>query len=131
MEAIVREVEPKTLFTHFAHDLNVDHRMEHEAVMTAVRPQPGSGGASVLTVETLSRAEGRAPERTLAFGPNWFVDIVDTLEVKLRALGARAEEMRPSPHVRSRVAVEHLSRWRDMTIGPPAAEALIVASHKA
>ena len=129
VEAIIREVGPTTVYTHYAHDLNVDHRLVHEAVMTAVRPQPGSGIATVLTFETPSSTEWRSPQSAPAFSPNWFADITDTLDVKLLALDAYEEEMRPWPHVRSREAVEHLARWRGATIGRQAAEAFVLARH--
>jgi LmbE family N-acetylglucosaminyl deacetylase len=129
VEVVVGEVHPTTVYTHFAHDLNVDHRLVHEAVLTAVRPQPGSGIATVLTFETPSSTEWRAPNPAFAFLPNWFVDITDTLDVKLLALDAYEEEMRPWPHARSREAVEHLARWRGATIGRQAAEAFVLARH--
>ncbi len=129
VEAIVEDVGATTIYTHFAHDLNVDHRLVHEAVMTAVRPQPGSRVATVLTFETASSTEWRTPQSATAFAPDWFVDITDTLDLKLKALDAYAEEMRPWPHARSREAVEHLARWRGATIGRQAAEAFVLARH--
>ena len=129
VEAVVREVSPKVIYTHFAHDLNVDHRMAHEAVMTACRPQPGSGVETLLTFETPSSTEWRSPQSTTAFTPHWFVDITETIDTKLQALDAYAEEMRPWPHARSREAVEHLARWRGATIGRQAAEAFVLARH--
>lgn len=129
VEALVHEVCPTTIYTHFGHDLNVDHRVVHEAVMTAVRPQPGASVTTVLTFETPSSTEWRAPQQMQAFTPNWFVDISDTLNVKLQALDAYAEEMRPWPHARSRKAVEDLACWRGATIGREAAEAFMLARH--
>jgi LmbE family N-acetylglucosaminyl deacetylase len=52
-----------------------------------------------------------------------FVDIETTLDRKLQALQAYAGEMRPFPHTRSVVALEHLARWRGATVGCAAAEA--------
>lgn len=129
VEAVIDDVGPTTIYTHFAHDLNVDHRLVHEAVMTAVRPQPGSRVATVLTFETASSTEWRTPQSATAFAPDWFIDITDTLDVKLLALDAYEEEMRPWPHARSREAVEHLARWRGATIGRQAAEAFVLARH--
>jgi LmbE family N-acetylglucosaminyl deacetylase len=129
VEAVIAEVVPTTIYTHFAHDLNVDHRLVHEAVMTAVRPQPGSAVTTVLTFETPSSTEWRAPQAATAFAPDWFVDITDTLDLKLQALDAYAEEMRPWPHPRSREAVAHLAHWRGSTIGRVAAEAFVLARH--
>ena len=61
-----------------------------------------------------------------SFEPNWFVDVSDTLELKLKALEFYQDEMRPWPHARSVRAVEHLARWRGATIGVEAAEAFVL-----
>ena len=129
VEAHIREFGPATVYTHFAGDLNVDHRLTHEAVMTACRPQPTSGVVTVLQFETTSSTEWRAPSASFAFQPDWFVDIDATLDTKLEALDAYAEELRAWPHARSREALEHLARWRGATIGRAAAEAFVLARH--
>lgn len=129
VEAHIREFGPAIIYTHFAGDLNVDHRLTHEAVLTACRPQPPSGVVTVLQFETTSSTEWRAPSASFAFQPDWFVDIDETLDTKLKALDAYAEEMRPWPHARSRKALEHLARWRGATIGRAAAEAFVLARH--
>ena len=127
VEAIVRDVGPTTVYTHHAHDLNVDHRLTHEAVMTAVRPQPGTDISTVLTFETPSSTEWRSPQASAGFTPNWFVDISDTLTLKLQALDAYAEEMRAWPHPRSAEAITHLARWRGSAVGRDAAEGFVLA----
>ena len=129
VEAHILEFAPATIYTHFAGDLNVDHRLTHEAVMTACRPQPTSGVVTVLQFETTSSTEWRAPSASFAFQPDWFVDIDATLDTKLEALDAYAEELRAWPHARSREALEHLARWRGATIGRAAAEAFVLARH--
>lgn len=129
VEAHIREFGPATVYTHFAGDLNVDHRLTHEAVMTACRPQPTSGVVTVLQFETTSSTEWRAPSASFAFQPDWFVDIDATLDTKLEALDVYVEELRPWPHARSREALEHLARWRGATIGRAAAEAFVLARH--
>jgi len=129
VEDHLREFAPATVYTHFSGDLNVDHRLTHEAVMTACRPQPASGVVTVLQFETTSSTEWRAPSASFAFQPDWFVDITSTIDDKLRALDAYAEELRAWPHARSRDALEHLARWRGATVGRPAAEAFALARH--
>ena len=62
-------------------------------------------------------------DQSLKFNPNWFVDISDTLNLKLKALEAYASEMRPYPHPRSYQSVESLAKWRGATAGVGAAEA--------
>lgn len=126
IEERISEIAPDTVYTHHAGDLNIDHRLVHQAVVTACRPQPGFAAARLLFFETASSTEWQTPSSAVPFLPNWFVDITDTLDVKLRALRAYEREMVPWPHPRSYQAVEHLARWRGATIGCAAAEAFIL-----
>ena len=48
VEAVVEAVAPEIVYTHHAGDLNVDHRIVHQAVVTACRPLPESSGESDL-----------------------------------------------------------------------------------
>lgn len=127
IEQIIGEFQPSTVFTHHAGDLNIDHRIVHQAVMTACRPQVGHPVRSILCFEVPSSTEWRTPGIGSAFEPNWFVDISTTLDTKLSALDAYAEEMRDWPHPRSRKGVEALARWRGATVGCDAAEAFMLA----
>lgn len=126
VEALVAEHRPRTVFTHHAGDLNIDHCRTHEAVAAACRPQAGHPVRRILSFEVASSSEWRLPASAQPFTPNWFVDISDTLDAKLAALDLYAAELREWPHPRSRKAVEHLSRWRGATVGVEAAEAFIL-----
>jgi LmbE family N-acetylglucosaminyl deacetylase len=126
VERFVARHRPSVLFTHHRGDVNVDHQVTHEAVLAACRPQPGTPVRELLFFETASSTEWRPPGSSPAFAPNWFVDISDTLEIKLAALRAYEAEMRPFPHARSLRAVEALARWRGATVGVDAAEAFVL-----
>jgi LmbE family N-acetylglucosaminyl deacetylase len=60
------------------------------------------------------------------FNPNWFVDVSHTLQLKLQALQAYQNELRPFPHPRSVKAVEALAQWRGATVGVEAAEGFVL-----
>ncbi|MDX8349282.1 PIG-L deacetylase family protein [Cognatiyoonia sp. IB215446] len=122
IEAAVQRNRPDIVYTHHSGDLNVDHRATHEAVMTALRPQPGTHTATILTFEVMSSTEWRAPSPASTFAPDWYVDIADFLELKMAALGHYQAEMRAWPHARSMQAVEHLARYRGACVGVAAAE---------
>lgn len=126
IERHIARVEPDTVFTHSMSDVNVDHRVIHDAVIAATRPQPGHGVRRVLFFEIMSSTEWRPPSSLPAFAPNYFVDITDYLEAKREALVAYEPEMRAWPHSRSVDALMHLARWRGATIGCAAAEAFAV-----
>lgn len=126
VENHINDIGPDTVYTHHAGDVNVDHRLVHEAVITACRPGPGHPVEDLLFFETLSSTEWQPAHSAQAFLPNWFVDITNTLEHKLAALRHYSEEMRPWPHPRSYEGVEHLARWRGVSVGCAAAEAFIL-----
>ena len=126
IEALIATHQPDTLFTHHSGDVNVDHRRIHEAVTAACRPQTGHPVRTLLSFEVPSSTEWQLPGPATAFVPNWFVDISETLQLKLAALDAYAAELREWPHPRSRRGVTHLAHWRGATVGVDAAEAFVL-----
>jgi N-acetylglucosamine malate deacetylase 1 len=126
IEGAISQYKPSIIYTHHIGDLNIDHRRTCEAVVTATRPLPDSRIKTLLFFEVPSSTEWQTPHSAPAFSPNWFVDISDTLGAKLKALETYQSEMRPYPHPRSCVAIEHLARWRGATVGVEAAEAFIL-----
>jgi LmbE family N-acetylglucosaminyl deacetylase len=126
VERYLRECKPDTIYTHHAGDLNIDHRLVHQAVATACRPQPDNAVEALLFFETASSTEWQPLGSGPAFSPNWFVDISATLEAKMRALRAYDRELKAWPHSRSIQGIEHLARWRGATVGCEAAEAFML-----
>src|SRR5690606_31296533 len=104
-----------------------DHRITHQAVLTACRPLPGSAVEAIYCFETVSSAEWATPEIGRPFLPNHFVEISAQLEQKRQALTCYEREMRPLPHARSMENVEDLARFRGGSVGLQAAEAFVVA----
>lgn len=41
VEMMLDKVQPDVVYTHHAGDVNIDHKITHEAVVTACRPFPG------------------------------------------------------------------------------------------
>lgn len=123
IEAHIQRWKPSIVYTHHVGDVNLDHQVVHHAVITACRPQPGHPVDTLLFFEVASSTEWQPPGSGLPFQPNWYVDIADTLAVKLEALHAYDAEMRAWPHPRSLRAVEHQVRWRGASAGVEAAEA--------
>lgn len=122
LEPIIRRLQPNIVYTHHHGDLNVDHRITHQAVMTACRPLPGSCVLSIYTFEVMSSTEWATPT-VEPFLPNYFVDITNTLNKKIKALHAYEMEMRPQPHSRSIDHLEYIAKHRGSSVGLHAAEA--------
>lgn len=127
VERALEAFDPQEILTHFGNDLNVDHRVVQQAVITAARPVPGQNVRRILLFETPSSTEWQVGGQGAAFQPNWFEPIEPFLTLKLEALEEYAEEMRPWPHARSLRAVESLANWRGASVGLPAAEAFQLA----
>jgi len=125
VEQCLSELHPSIVYTHYAGDLNIDHQIACQSVVTACRPLPGTSVRAIYAYETLSSTEWAAPLEPV-FAPNRFVDISNYLEVKLRALDFYRGEMRAFPHPRSREAVAALAHDRGASIGVDAAEAFMV-----
>ena len=130
IEAVIERVRPQIVLTHFGGDLNIDHRIVNQAVLTACRPTPKQGVKEILFFEVPSSTEWQVPIEGEAFIPTWFEDISETLELKIKALTAYEHELREWPHPRSVKAVEHLAHWRGASCGVDAAEAFVLGRRR-
>jgi len=54
VETLVSQYQPGMVLTHFAGDLNIDHRRVHQGVVTACRPQQGDPVRQLLCFEVAS-----------------------------------------------------------------------------
>jgi len=126
IEQFLDKHKPHTVFTHHAGDVNIDHRIVHDAVIAACRPQPGYFVRELVFFEVPSSTEWRPPGSGEAFSPNWHCDITATLTVKMEALQAYKSELRAFPHPRSERAIDALARWRGACVGVEAAEAFVL-----
>jgi len=126
IESAVRKISPTLVYTHHGSDLNLDHRIVHQAVVTACRPVPTSTIKKIYGFETLSSTEWAAPSMGPAFNPTHFVCITETLHAKKAALQCYKTEMRPFPHPRSLDVVEALAKLRGSAAGLESAEAFEV-----
>lgn len=125
VEAFLAPLKPTRIYTHHGGDLNVDHRITHQAVLTAARPQ-GQGSPALFFFEVPSSTEWVTPGSFAPYLPNWYQDIAATLEAKLAALAVYEAELRAWPHPRSIEAVRDLARLRGAQVALPAAEAFVL-----
>jgi LmbE family N-acetylglucosaminyl deacetylase len=120
------EIEPHIIYTHFYDDLNIDHRLISQAVVTATRALPGSQIREILMFETLSSTE-QASAIGKCFSPNLFVDITEFLHQKLLAMKCYESELHNPPHPRSIEIIEKNAQVWGAKCGVDAAEAFVVA----
>lgn len=125
LEKEIEKIKPQIIYTHFAEDLNIDHKITHNAVITAARPSPDQSVKEIYGFEVLSSTEWSA-SRNYCFIPQVFNNISIYLEKKIEAINAYRHELRDKPHSRSIEHIEVLARHRGYTVGFDAAEAFIV-----
>jgi N-acetylglucosamine malate deacetylase 1 len=126
IEIEIERIKPHIVITHHCGDVNIDHRITHEAVVTACRPQPGHSVQLLLAFETVSSTEWQPAGSNIAFQPNWFESVVDTFDLKIKALEVYQSEMREWPHPRSLKNIEYLARYRGGSIGCKFAEGFML-----
>ncbi len=129
LELIIFELQPSIIYTHHSGDLNVDHKITHQAVLTACRPMSGSSIKAIYAFEIMSSTDWAAPFVS-TFIPNHYVDISKQIKSKIDALRAYGMEMRPPPHSRSIEHLTLLAHHRGYTVGMHAAEAFMTIMTK-
>ena len=101
LESVKGDIKPDTIFTHFKGDLNIDHRITFEAVMTAFRPIKGESVKEIYSFETPSSTEWAFGQINTVFNPNVFIEIGGLIGKKQKALEAYQNEVCAFPHPRS------------------------------
>jgi len=120
IETCIKGYSPNIIFTHYKDDLNIDHRITYQAVITATRPMQNQCVKEIYSFEVPSSTEWAFPT---SFSPDMFVDIFKTINAKLMALEQYGDELREFPHPRSLAGVEILAHYRGMQVGLDKAEA--------
>jgi len=117
---VKEEVKPDIIFTHYEHDLNVDHQITYKAVITATRPMEDECVQEIYSFEILSSTEWNYP---LSFSPDIFFDISDTIDLKVEAMKIYDSELCQYPHPRSLEGIELNAKYQGMRVGKKAVEA--------
>lgn len=120
IEKIKKEVKPYLIFTHYRHDLNIDHQITYRAVITASRPMHDETVKEIYSFELPSSTEWNYP---LTFSPDVFFDISHYIDYKLKAMEVYRLEIRDYPHPRSLKGIRLNGEYRGLQIGVENAEA--------
>lgn len=111
------ELEPDLIISTAETDLNRDHRLVAEAGRIIGRPRRKPVSILECEVPNTTFWNGRA------FPANYYVDITEQIETKLRAFEQYANEVQPFPHPWSREGLRLLAQYHGMQAGFPYAEA--------
>jgi LmbE family N-acetylglucosaminyl deacetylase len=126
VQNILIDNKPDIVFTHHYGDLNTDHQICFNAVITACRPSGIDFIESIFSFEVPSSTEWSSSVNLPSFRPNFFVNIDSEIESKLGALNFYDFEMREFPHPRSKENIKALSQIRGSEIGFEFAEAFML-----
>ena len=119
VEELIIKVKPERVYTSHFGDLNVDHRIVYESVLTAIRPSEIKV-KELLCFELLSSTEWSF---SYNFKPNYFINIEGELQKKISAMKLYKNEIRKYPHPRSIESIKHTAgKWGTVS-GFNAAEA--------
>lgn len=98
-------------------DLNVDHRFAYQLALVCFRPI--SYRTRIVTAEVLSSSE----YSDVPFQPNLYVDVCETIELKVNALKRYEKQVVPFPHPRSPESIRIKAQQRGLECGITYAEA--------
>lgn len=128
VEQFIKEEKPEIIYTHHGGDLNIDHQLTYQAVMTATRPISynfqGGGIKEIYAFETLSSTEWEFSYQN-AFLPNVFIDVTETFECKLKAMECYQSELCQFPHPRSLEGLRATGRKWGSVVGKEYVEAFM------
>lgn len=117
--------QPDTIFTHHHGDLNIDHRITCEAVLTACRPMKDCCVKRMYAFETPSSSEWNY-NYSEPFKPNVYVDVTETIDSKIMGMDCYRSERTNYPHPRSPEGLKSLGMQRGTNSGYQYAEAFML-----
>lgn len=123
IERTARAVVPNHVITHFAGDVNQDHRRVTEAALVAFRPAPGASVRRLEACYVPSSSEwGPA-----SFAPNVFRPLeMRHVDKKLAAMRRYASELRAPPHPRSEHGIRAALSYFGSCVGAEFAEPFVL-----
>jgi len=122
VETVLKVFKPDIVYTHHWSDINIDHRITHDATVVACRPQPQCTVRKLLFFQVPSATDYQVGPRN-EFRPDYFVELsLEDCGKRTKALEAYKKEMRDIPHARNlgRVIAQPLEYGH--TVGVGAAE---------
>jgi LmbE family N-acetylglucosaminyl deacetylase len=111
IEEVINKFRPDTIFTHSNKDLNIDHRIAFQSVLTATRPFKNHA-KEIYSFEIPSSTEWAFGRINGNFNPNCFFDIEHHVDQKIEALKIYDSEIHQFPHPRSEEAIRsNAKKW--------------------
>jgi len=109
IEDHVFSLKPDIIFTHYANDLNIDHKLTYEATNTCIRSFKCDFISEVFSFEIPSSTEQNFNNK---FSPNVYFDISRYIDKKIDIFNSYESEVEEMPHPRSSIYIRALSQFR-------------------
>jgi len=106
IEKCIFKVKPDIIYTHSSNDLNIDHRIVYQAVLTANRPCNKLYAEEIYSCEIASSTEWQFPNK---FNPNVWIEI--DIKGKINLMKYYGSQLKDYPHPRSLLGLENRSKY--------------------
>jgi len=124
-EKIINSFKPDIIFTHYYDDLNIDHQIVSNAVITASRPVLKKNLEKIYMMEIMSSTNlNLNPKKS--FFPNIYINITNNIEHKKKCLKIYKNEMMQYPNIRTIKSILNLNAHRGAEISKKYAESFIL-----
>ncbi len=128
IELVIKKLRPNIIFTHYENCLNIDHQITYRATLTACRPLKTNPVKTILSFEILSSTDWASFEKK-SFQPNFYINITNQINDKIKFLKFYKSEIKRYPHSRSLKAIEALAKIRGTSSGYNFAEGFYLVRH--
>ena len=126
IEKQIKQNKPEIIFTHFENDLNIDHQIIYNAVITATRPLSKTFVKKIYSFEVSSSTDFiLSRKQKKIFNPNLYFNVESTIDKKINLLKLYKGEIKKWPHARSLKSIKNLAMYRGSQVGIKYAEAFI------
>ena len=119
IENLIKETKPDRVYTSHYGDLNIDHKIVFEAMLTACSP----GKFPVKEIMCFEIFSSTDWAFSYEFKPNYFIDIKNELSYKTKAMQKYKNEIKKFPHPRSTENITNSAQKWGSVSGLKSAEA--------
>ena len=126
IDAVMKRIQPDTIYMMFKNDVHSDHRVSFDAVYSCTKSLRKPFIQRIYMMEALSETEFAPAIPSSSFNPNVYVDITPYMNRKLEIMAMYEKELMNEPFPRSLSSIRALARVRGSRAGVMYAEAFQV-----
>jgi N-acetylglucosamine malate deacetylase 1 len=119
-------IKPEIIYLHNRSDIHTDHKISFHAIMSASKSLNHSYIKNILMYETISETEFAPALQENVFIPNYFVDVTEFIEQKIKIMKIYKSEMKEHPFPRSERNIKALATFRGAQCGVEYSEAFMI-----